>query len=481
MKLSKQYKERSINKQKLSIADLMQGITYGSPQVVDYMQIIPLFRDDFEGFARPNQAYIHAADLGTIVIENTSEKTLIVPSHAAFMVKQAVQNQAMSHAAIIAAGNTNSYNTAICIQEFQEGLIEKGQYELNFIPFSMRECTLASRYDYDSMKLYWAFIQLNSKFRLRKAARLEYFMNEFRRDFDKFVAQFECLSGQIGAIILLEGSVVGIEICPSAAYWKSIWEALIRECYGSLVIEYRFEMRYRPSVPEMRIPFDKQANSLEEIEKELDFLDLLQNIQVQDLVENLNASNFFRVVENKYSEENFTLETLNNHQFIGQAVYDGEGNTPYVSLICRYDWYMNKILGAYPSHIEVVQSYPNGKYICYSCGFEHLENPPFFYGVPSYEKCPCCGFVYDVSIYTHFVEWAIRYHRRQWVNNLFLRHKPHPKHSKYWSHKIMLKQMRNTEKIQGNTLLANKHTEGIWRPDYEEISRMVEQLANRSS
>ena len=76
----------------------------------------------------------------------------------------------------------------------------------------------------------------NQEMGVPAAGHLEFFLKQFRKELDEFVAEFECVPRQIGAIILVDDQVVGIERAPSHAYWQSVWPCLIRECYGSLAI-----------------------------------------------------------------------------------------------------------------------------------------------------------------------------------------------------------------------------------------------------
>ena len=52
----------------------------------------------------------------------------------------------------------------------------------------------------------------------------------------RFNAEFEVVDGQRGAIIMINDKIVGIEIAPTHDYWKTVWNSLVRDCYGSEVI-----------------------------------------------------------------------------------------------------------------------------------------------------------------------------------------------------------------------------------------------------
>ena len=68
----------------------------------------------------------------------------------------------------------------------------------------------------------------------------------YRRDAE-FVAEFELVPRQVGAIVLIGGKIAGIERAPSAAYFRVVWEPLIRVCYGSLAVKVAKVRREPPS------------------------------------------------------------------------------------------------------------------------------------------------------------------------------------------------------------------------------------------
>lgn len=66
----------------------------------------------------------------------------------------------------------------------------------------------------------------------------------------------------------------------------------------------------------------------------------------------------------------------------------------------------------------------NNKYICPICGYDKLEEDPYYNGVlASYSICSCCGFEFgvtynnelDVEIGIYSEEEAIEYYRKMWI------------------------------------------------------------------
>ncbi|MCU0355810.1 MAG: hypothetical protein MUD08_19075, partial [Cytophagales bacterium] len=121
------------------------------------------------------------------------------------------------------------------------------------------------------------------KYRLRRIGRLRYFLNHFKPQLDQFVAEFEYVKDQVGAIVMLEGRIVGIEIAPSHQYWQEIWMPLLRECYGSLVLEYRHYMGEVPSEAVMKLPFSSKMTTLADLRAELTLLRQLEEYAREDV------------------------------------------------------------------------------------------------------------------------------------------------------------------------------------------------------
>ena len=63
----------------------------------------------------------------------------------------------------------------------------------------------------------------HAKGKLTARERIEHLLDRGTfYELDEFVAEFECVPRQIGAIILVDDQVVGVERAPSHAYWQSV-------------------------------------------------------------------------------------------------------------------------------------------------------------------------------------------------------------------------------------------------------------------
>lgn len=321
---------------RIRVGDLLRGCTPGRLQTVGNMQVVPLrseLHDD--RFVAPDQGRIGTAGYGKLVITNTQEKPMLVPAGATYIVDQAAQNHALPHAGFVKALETKKYESAMCVQQGQGGLIREGAHPLMLLPFPLREPAHAVRKGDSFGRLWPAIASFNRLAGLEQhgeRGHLEFFFQHYRDQLDTFVAQFEPVPDMVGCIVLIGGKVAGVERTPSPGYFLSVFRPLIRECYGSLaLIEARqngVETALRLRTP-IRRPSSRAdlVNALREAEDhELD--------QVCEMVDRLLEIELKREVD---EDEALTVEALGDTPFVGQMVRDGE-KVVYASLIATEKW-----------------------------------------------------------------------------------------------------------------------------------------------
>ncbi|HSA52631.1 MAG TPA: DUF6569 family protein [Yinghuangia sp.] len=218
-----------------TVGDLLAGARPGSVQSVGRMQVLPLLAGDAPtaDLGDPSALGISTGDYGTLFFRNESPGPVLVPSHLAVIVSQAAQDHAMPRAALVAAGAERSYTAAMCIQQSQGGLIRHGRHRLAVLPPALREAASDLPAEPGYNRLWPAVSQFKNSARVTGAANLVQFLKRFATELDQFVAEFECVDDQIGAVVLMDDRVIGVERAPSHTYWQALWEPLIRFCYGA--------------------------------------------------------------------------------------------------------------------------------------------------------------------------------------------------------------------------------------------------------
>jgi len=321
-----------------TLARVLRGTKPGRVQSVGYMQIIPLVSDLVDDrFISPvdGGAEVWTSNYGIMHFFNPSFAILIIPCHAGYVIEQHVQDHAMAHVGIVASGRSRSYDTAMCVQDYQSGQIGRGTYKMTILPFPLREGALQLRHEKSYSKLWDALSLFNKEMGLSAKSHLGYFLFQFRKELDQFVAEFECIPKQVGAIILVNDQVAGIELSPSYSYWHSIWPALIRECYGSLAIQIARSKGENPPFPRTRVPLPDGIGSLPELADALNNVNAEENRRIKSIA---HGTIHDRIKANQEdSVHGFKVLTVWHRRFVGQIIRDRE-RVVYASLIARKIW-----------------------------------------------------------------------------------------------------------------------------------------------
>lgn len=322
----------------MRLADVLHGCTPGRMQSVGYMQVIPLVSDLTDSrFVSPveAEAEVYTSSYGSLGFRNPSDRLLIVPCHAGYVVKHGAQDHAMAHAGVIRSSGERSFDTAMCVQQSQGGFIQRGTYQMLILPYALREPALQMRKERDYSKLWDAISVFNGEMGVPKAGNLVLFLKQFQKELDEFVAEFEPVPRQIGAIILVDDQVVGIERAPSYAYWQSVWPCLIRECYGSLAIRVAQLKGQRAELPASRTPLSDDISSLEELESVIAEIARQEDERAKATVRELLDDRL--TLTRDEAIDGLMIDTVEPERFTGQVIRDGQ-RIVYASLPATRKW-----------------------------------------------------------------------------------------------------------------------------------------------
>jgi ARG/rhodanese/phosphatase superfamily protein len=305
----------------VTLAEILKGTESGKMQSVGIMQVIPLTADyEDERFVSPDQAKVSTSDYGKLRFENNTDSIIIIPCNASYVVNQAAQDHAMAQLGVIEGKAYKIYDNAMCIQQSQGGLIQSAEYKMMILPFSLREAALELK-DIKEYNKLWKYIdRFNRQFNITAGGELVHFFKQFEKELDQFVAEFECVPNQVGAVILINGEVVGIERTPSAKYWESVWPALIRECYGSLAIEIRQNSKAKNVPPDTKVKL-RDAKSLGDLKSAIEEADEREKEIAAEKIQELFGETFEPKKEEKVA--GYKVETIENQEFTGQIIRDG--------------------------------------------------------------------------------------------------------------------------------------------------------------
>lgn len=315
--------------EKMTIGKILAGCTAGKLQSVGLMQVIPLLSDIVDDrFASPKNVRVSTTTYGTIVFDNKSEeKPVIVPTGAQYLTKERAQDHALGTAGFVKGKSGRTFNNARCVQQTQGGYITPGQHKLGILPYALREYALKIKSKVGYGDLWPSISRFNSEHGLSQGTgHLVYFFDHFKKQLDEFVAEFEIVPKQVGAIILVDGDIIGIERAPSYQYWQEVWEALIRDCYGSQAISATRSGNVLARSLELRPKMD--INSLNEgdpISRVREVLQATQNSE-EELVKTKIRQLIGNAFDVKKDEtlQSAELMTVSHDQLTGQVIKDGE-------------------------------------------------------------------------------------------------------------------------------------------------------------
>lgn len=227
------------------------NIDFGKVQSVDEMTVLPIVGEDrAEGISNPEEViFQQTSEYGSMVFQNTGDAIGIIPSNTMIISDKKGQDHTMSDVGLLPAKQTIRFNNAACIQVSQGGLLSSEQNQYNILPLELRKALLDTnlRYQKEYDKL-WSSIEnfLADIPDVSKTANLENFFRPYEQQLNDFVAEFEPIDNQLGAVIFFNMQPVGIEIMPSNKHWEAYWRWILRGCYGAQLLKLRLTDKISP-------------------------------------------------------------------------------------------------------------------------------------------------------------------------------------------------------------------------------------------
>jgi len=321
---------------KITISEVLKGCTPGKMQSAGYMQMIPLLLDPDmvdNRFGPFTELLSSTTNYGTLCLQNRTAKHTIFPMGSGIMAKQAAQNHAIGKVKLMTPMSESSMNHAACIQQTQGGTINSGQHPVTILPYSIRgeALIIKDRQAYD--KLWPAISNFNRQVGVtRSEGHLEYYLDQFGDKLDEFIGQFEIVENQVGAVIILNGQVAGIERAPNYEFWKDLWKPLIRECYGSASLMFgRSGVKQSPPLGRMPIN-DKAVTDLDSLEAAFNEAQEFEEETVKAAVRDFAKQPFKMTREENEPNGTLCVDHLTGSQFTGQIVRDDD-RVVYASLM----------------------------------------------------------------------------------------------------------------------------------------------------
>lgn len=313
----------------MKVIDLFGTMRLGIPQSAGNMVVFPIISDieDTEISGEMILTISRDTDYSRLTIKNIDEKPVIVPQGARFWGKG--QERTNLSASIIGPESEKTLQVG-CIEPSNAAHITIGAKDYSFIPARLRLPAIIKQ-NATNFQVLWKDIEsyLNSS-GLREGRALHVFYDNFQKELEEFVAQFEPVEKQIGAVIIINNQIAGIEIYPNYLAWSKIWRLLLRDSYGAdaiALIRKKEIAAYKPI-----IDLDK-IESFEELENEVknikaDFLGFTKRLVDEILNEDVQMNV-------RETSSVFHVNNLQSQTMIGQLISKNE-KVVYVSLLKNY-------------------------------------------------------------------------------------------------------------------------------------------------
>jgi hypothetical protein len=230
-----------------AIKDLLRGfrVDMASLQVVANMAVVPLVSDqEFTSRVGDVDEVVLNRDIdyGTMQFKNQSGEVGIVLQGATIVTKQAAQDRTIPRAVILKGKAIENVN-AFCVQSTQGGYVDASRVGDEFgdespffvIPPTLRGHAMAqSRGGGSGYSTLWKTLEkyTGSFSGVRSSSHIRDIYDTYRSQLDTFVAQFEPVPNQLGAVVIIDRQVVAVDIMPTFRSWKVMWRGLIRDSYG---------------------------------------------------------------------------------------------------------------------------------------------------------------------------------------------------------------------------------------------------------
>lgn len=311
----------------INFSELLSGLSAARIQTVGIMQVVPLIGGETLGYISARTARVSSPNYGIMKFENSADQAMIVPAGVAYLTKTSHQDHATARVSVVNPRGLLIDEGAMCVESGQSGHFQNlSNHEFRLLPYTLRGEAHAVRSEHSFRKLWNAISRFNSTVGSGERSYISDFYDKFDDELELFVAQFELVKDQLGFIVLINGSVYGIERLPNYQFMRDMWKPLIKECYGGLVT-YMTKKYGDFAKPATRQAMTGPITNLEELSYEL---------ERAKSNEDENTRAVFRAFANEsagaYVEGSNQMNIVSN-RFVGEAVKDKDGNTVYLSMI----------------------------------------------------------------------------------------------------------------------------------------------------
>ena len=252
----------------MKIIELLKELKFGKPQAAGNMIVVPLTSKKENKDVSEDMIFFVSRDddYSNLTLRNDGDRPVIVPQGTSYITDQKAQDRCVLKGTILNPRQAKTVDVS-CIESGQGGHISTGTDDYTFIAAAIRNSALnKSDTGSHSYEVLWEDVsEYKKKLNLDGRAHMTDFYKHFKKDLDEFVAQFETVENQLGAIVFINNEIVGIEVYPNYTAWRKVWRKLLRDSYGADAISMIKKDKAAAYKPYMNID---NVDSIETMEAE---------------------------------------------------------------------------------------------------------------------------------------------------------------------------------------------------------------------
>jgi len=318
------------------LRDLLRGLEACPPQSVGNMVVVPIIgaETEFRNVGHVGDVQLREdVSYESMRFGTDSRHVTIVPQGLVCLTKESAQDRVLPSAHLLQGKEGKQLHT-FCVQSSQCGLMRKDREEerqFRLLPASLRLKAYRNR-DTAGYSALWEDLRAfnTSTGATERGSQGEDFLVNFFRKFDEqiaeFVAEFEPVEGQRGAIVLVNGSVVGVEVMPNRETFLDMWQYLIRDCYGSEALA-----RIDKAKPERAFVLE-DVGDLDQLVGAVDRLAEKEQAWAEEVAESVLSEGV--ELQSAEAEGAFSLHNVDMPGYDGQLVKKEE-DTIFLSLLAK--------------------------------------------------------------------------------------------------------------------------------------------------
>lgn len=322
------------------LKDRLENLFVGEVQSVDGMSVIPLIDEDEKEYPDISPIeeveFSRTTEYGTMHYENSSDDGVgVVPSNHSVISEELAQDHAMGSAGLVESGQEERFDNACCIESSQGGYLSSNseKHLFGILPIYLRNVLNNGMRQINKYSRLWDSIaKFNKDVDTVSVQALNIFFEEYEEELDNFVAEFEVVRNQVGAMIFFGKELVGLEIAPRGNFWKKVWDWLVRGCYGS---EYIRQKKMGNNIDVITPPELDDVVDIDGIEESMN--NYLNDVR-EELVRSINPK--MQIKNDTYQKASgvgldYVECRLNDSDYIyrGDVVENNNDEAVYVSLV----------------------------------------------------------------------------------------------------------------------------------------------------